>query len=202
MIVLLRVAVVVVLLQVGGCGDMSWIRFLFPQTSQPIAMSDATLFDFSTANTVAAWFPVNDGVMGGVSQSTLTATNDGTALFSGDISFKNNGGFATTQSNFGAPLDLSVYQGLAIRVRGDGKRYGIYLRDGNRNLLHQATFETVAGEWQDIQVPFASFEPTYFGQPARNANPLNPGRISAISFIIEYKQEGAFALELARVGVY
>jgi hypothetical protein len=59
--------------------------------------SDKTLFDFQSA-TNAAWRVVNDNVMGGVSTSRFEATN-GVALFRGDVSLENNGGFASVRSS-------------------------------------------------------------------------------------------------------
>lgn len=188
-----------VLLQGGGCMfNFSWLR---GAAQSGVPLSGDVLFDFSESGAFTSWFPVNDDVMGGVSQGGLLPSEDGTAIFTGEISFANNGGFSTVQSNFRPPLDLSSHTGLHLRVRGDGKQYAMYLRDGTRNLVHQAAFITIAGEWIDVQLPFTAFQPTFFGQPTR-ANPLDPARLTAISLLIEFKQEGPFALEIARISTY
>ncbi len=171
-----------------------------PNEVEPMTETTA-IFDFSDPAAAAAWTIVNDGVMGGVSQSRITATDTGTMRFTGTISFENNGGFASTQTYFASPLDLSAYAGVALRVLGDGKQYGVYLREGRGRVAYQATFQTVAGEWQEVRLPFSAFLPTFFGSPTV-ANPLNPATINAMTVIIEYSQEGTFALDIAQIAAY
>ncbi|MFZ9858392.1 MAG: CIA30 family protein [Roseiflexaceae bacterium] len=158
------------------------------------------LVDFSLPNETKAWAPLNDGVMGGVSRSELVATTSGTAIFRGVVSFDNNGGFATVQTNFVQPINVSAYRGISVRIKGDSKRYGMYLRTNSRSLVYQATFVTT-GEWQTIQLPFDQFKPTYFGRTVPG-DPIDASIIRSMSVLIEYKQEGPFALEIAHIGVY
>lgn len=160
------------------------------------------MFDFSDPNATTGWFPLNDGVMGGISHSRLVNTQNGTALFTGEVSLANNGGFATMQANFRSTADFSPYSGLRLRVRGDGKAYAVYLSDRPRAILHQADFTTQAGEWIDVLLPFRSFYPTYFGQRVYFTPALDLRRIRSISLLIEKKQAGAFELEIARIGLY
>jgi hypothetical protein len=204
MINALRLLVLVGLLQIGGCnpGALLALLPLSPvNRSEGVPVKSEILFDFSQPGTAQAWFPANDDVMGGVSQSQITTTDAGTALFTGVISFENNGGFATTQVNFNPPVDLSRYTGIEVRVRGDGKRYGMYLDDHPNVINFEAQFQTDVDTWQEIRLPFTDFKPLYFGQRV-SAQPLDPSRIRSMSFIIEYKQEGAFALEIARIALY
>lgn len=158
------------------------------------------LVDFALPNETKPWFSLNDDVMGGVSRSEIVATNNGTAVFRGVVSFENNGGFATVQTNFAQPLNLSEYRGITVKLKGDKKRYGMYLRTNSRSLVYQATFETT-GEWQIIQLPFDLFKPTYFGRTVPG-DPVDASIIRSMSMLIEYKQEGPFALEIAHIGVY
>lgn len=69
---------------------------------------DRVIFDFADpAVNVQDWGIVNDGVMGGVSQSKIRLV-DGKAVFSGIVSTDNNGGFASTRTrNFEPP---SIYR--------------------------------------------------------------------------------------------
>ncbi len=47
----------------------------------------------------------------------------------GIVSTSNSGGFASVRrKNFEPALDLGAYEGLALRLRGDGKRYKMILR--------------------------------------------------------------------------
>ena len=84
------------------------------------AASDKVLFDFSNTN-APAWQVVNDDVMGGVSTSSFRVTN-GIAVFRGEVSLENNGGFASVCS-LPSRHDLAGCDAYVIRVRGDGRRY-------------------------------------------------------------------------------
>ncbi len=154
------------------------------------------IVDFRKADPTT-WRPINDGVMGGLSQSRLTATAAGTALFTGNVSLENNGGFASVRADLSC-LDLSAYSGLLLRMRGDGHQYRLRLRceHGFHDVAYQAGFETHAGEWQTIALPFSDFKPSFRGRAVPDAPPLDVGRIRQLGFLIADKQAGAFALEL------
>jgi hypothetical protein len=77
-----------------------------------------------------AWGALDDVVMGGVSSSSLQIDRTGgeqgmpTGVFKGTVSTANNGGFASIRSkNFEPVEDLSAYEGLELRVKGDGHRF-------------------------------------------------------------------------------
>ena len=149
---------------------------------------------------VSSWQAVNDGVMGGLSQSQLSGTDAGTAIFMGVVSLENNGGFASVRMSLDE-ADLSEYDELAVRVLGDGKRYRLRLRSEDRSdaVAYQATFDTAGDVWQVAEIPFASFLPTYRGRTPRDAPPLDISKIRQIGFMIADKQEGRFRLEIAWV---
>ena len=72
---------------------------LFGTTSASMAGNgQRTLFDFSKPDAAQAWQPVNDGVMGGVSDGRFKITDQGTMEFLGTLSLENNGGFASVRS--------------------------------------------------------------------------------------------------------
>ena len=100
---------------------------------------NSTLFDFAQSSAWDYWRIVNDGVMGGVSSSRMTQTEEGTAVFTGDVSLENNGGFASVEARFDA-VDLSSYDGIEITYRGDGQRYGFNMRDRPAWTVYQADF--------------------------------------------------------------
>jgi hypothetical protein len=155
--------------------------------------------DFARAQP-SSWRAVNDGVMGGLSQSQLRGNDAGTAVFTGVVSLENNGGFASVRTLL-EEVDLSECDGLAVRVRGDGKRYRLRLRNVDRfdGIAYQATFDTASDVWQVVEIPFASFLPTYRGRMPRDAPPLDISKIRQIGFMIADKQEGGFRLEVAWV---
>ena len=58
--------------------------------------------------------------------------------------------------------NLEEYDGVSMRVRGDGRRYKLILRDTEDffALSYHASFDTVEGEWIDVDFPFdAAFTP-------------------------------------------
>lgn len=72
--------------------------------------------------------------MGGVSESALRVVpgagegRDGglraAAVFAGEVKTSNSGGFVSVRTrNASPPLDLSTYDALRLRVKGDGNRY-------------------------------------------------------------------------------
>lgn len=154
------------------------------------------LSDFSKPSTLAGWRVVNDGVMGGRSRSTIRVTS-GHALFAGDVSAENNGGFASVR----APVFAGVtagYDAISMRVRGDGKRYQLRVRMDHRwdGPAYKHPFVAPAGQWQEVELSFAAFEATFRGRPVPGAPPLDAGRIQQVGFLIADKQLGPFKLEV------
>lgn len=161
--------------------------------------TDTVVVDFA-ASSAESWRVVNDGVMGGRSQSDIRDSGRGTAIFSGVVSLENNGGFASVRKTLES-IDLSGSTALAVRVLGDGQRYLLRLRTNDRfdGLAYQATFDTAPDEWQVFVIPFSEFLPTFRGRTILDAGPLDSSSIRQISFMIADKQEGPFSLEIAWV---
>ena len=158
-----------------------------------------TIIDFSRGD--VTWPHINDGVMGGISSGEMSAA-DGYATFRGTVSFENNGGFSSVRSQ-AVVHDLSDFEGLVLRVRGDGKRYGFRLKtdasfDG---VSYQFQIEPPAGEWAEISAPFADFIPIYRGRIVRDHPPLDPSRIATFGLIIS-RQEGPFRIDIESVKAY
>lgn len=54
--------------------------------------------------------------------------------------------------NFSIPEDLSAYDGLELRIKGDGRRYKFMLRT-NRDwdtVAYTTGFDTVKDQWQSV----------------------------------------------------
>ena len=154
------------------------------------------LFDFQAATNSLAWEVVNDDVMGGISTSKFEVTN-GIAVFRGEVSLENNGGFASVRS---APVreNLTGLTAFALRIRGDGRRYKFTARTGAGfdTPLYQSSFTTKPGEWQEHRLAFSDFIPTFRGRVLTDVPPLNPAKINSVGFLISDKQEGPFRLEI------
>lgn len=149
------------------------------------------------------WSIVNDDVMGGRSSSVLKITDEQTLFFSGYVSLENNGGFASIRVRL-ETLDLSEYDGVVLRVRGDGRRYQLRFRTSGSfdGLAYRAEFDTREGEWLEIRLPFETFEPSFRGKVPPQADPLDTSQIRQLGFLIGDKREGKFELEVAWVKAY
>jgi hypothetical protein len=156
-----------------------------------------TLFDFSRPADASPFQPIDDVVMGGRSSSRLAPDPAGFAVFEGLVSLEDGGGFASVRSA-PRPTDLSAYSGVALRVRGDGRRYKLNVRtdaafDG---VTWQAPFHPAPGVWTEVALPFAAFEPRFRGRPVA-AGALDPARVHTFGLLVSDGQAGPFRLELA-----
>ena len=163
----------------------------------------AVIFDFAEAGEVANWYAINDGVMGGMSRGGMQATSEGTAAFTGHISLQNNGGFASVRSR-PAAYDLAGFDGIALRVRGDGKGYKLRLRtdpdfDG---VTYEAAFTPERDTWAAVRVPLGAFVPVFRGRMLSNVPPLDPSQIKTLGLLVSDKQQGPFRLEIAWIAAY
>lgn len=149
------------------------------------------------------WANVNDVVMGGVSDSAMQLTPDGTAVFAGNLSLKNSGGFASVRTVL-ERRKYADFAGFQIRVKGDGKRYSFRARNDDRfdGVVYKFDFETAPDEWIEIDLPFAGFVPSFRGRTLNDALPLDNANIVQIGLLISNKQEGAFRLEVERIEAY
>ena len=165
------------------------------------AAAERTLFDFQTTTNTAAWQVVNDDVMGGVSTSSFRLTN-GVAVFQGEVSLENNGGFASVRS-LPARHELAGCDAFVIRVRGDGRRYKFTARTdpGFDSAIYQCVFTTKKGEWEEHRLPFKQFIPTFRGRVLSGEPPLDPAKVTSVGFLISENQAGPFQLELAWIKV-
>ena len=161
------------------------------------------LIDCNSPGEEKRWEVINDAVMGGLSESRLNMTSDKTALFEGEVSLENNGGFASVRTDIG-DLFLDGFKGLAVRVRGDGKRYRLRVRtvDSSEGFAYQTSFVTQADTWLTLHLPFSVFEPFYRGVVVPNAPALNRSDIRQIGLMIADKQPGYFRLEIEWVKAY
>ncbi len=161
--------------------------------------AEKTVFDFQSATNADAWQIVNDDVMGGLSTSRFCVTN-GLAVFSGDLSLANNGGFASVRS-LPAQHDLGGCDTFGIRIRGDGHRYKFTARINSSfdGPIYQAAFPTSKGQWEEHRLPSKDFVPTYRGRVLSGQPPLRAADVKSVGFLISDKQDGPFRLEIAWV---
>jgi monofunctional biosynthetic peptidoglycan transglycosylase len=161
------------------------------------------IYDFEKPDAIGYWRIVNDGVMGGLSQSSIISSDLGTAIFKGTVSLENNGGFASTRT-IPVAYSLKGYYGIRLRVKGDGKKYQFRLRMGDSfdGVSYRYQFITEAGAWLVIDVPFHECKPVFRGRVLGNRGPIIPDKIKQIGLMISDKQSGKFQIEVDWIKAY
>ena len=144
-----------------------------------------------------SWVAVNDGVMGGLSQSHYREETGYAGVFAGVVSLANNGGFASVR----APLTLTndhADEAMRLRVMGDGQAYSLRLHTDSSlsSIAYAASVKTVNGEISEHRFELSDFHPVWRGRAVHNAPPLNWADVRQIGLMISGKQEGAFRLRL------
>jgi monofunctional biosynthetic peptidoglycan transglycosylase len=120
-----------------------------PATAEDDAMQTELLIEFPSE--AELWPSIDDPVMGGRSRSRMHAEK-GIAIFEGFVSLENNGGFCSVRSE-PTPTDLSAWDGVRLRMRGDGQRYSFRLRTDARfdGVSYQCRFVAPGGTWEWIE---------------------------------------------------
>lgn len=173
--------------------------FLLFLTTLFIPVEMESIYSFTSQNAVGDWRIVNDGVMGGISKSSLLLTSSGHGKFAGHVSLANNGGFASIQLNKKIGL-TTENKFVLIRVKGDGKQYEFRIKaKTSQNASYVHPFSTT-GEWQLIKLPLAEFYPQFFGRILDSPN-FSFQTIEQLSFLIANKREEDFELLIDFIGV-
>jgi len=140
------------------------------------------------------WNIVNDGVMGGISQSSIYLNEANNIKFVGNVSLENNGGFASCRMGYnGSQLKGSTK--FLLRVKGDGNIYKLRFRIGGSYANYSADFSTIKDEWVNIEIPIEDFKPYYFGRKTK-APRFKIHKINSLGILISDKQSGSFSLEV------
>lgn len=167
-----------------------------PTTSKPTPapLPGIELFDFT--NGELNWYTVDDNVMGGVSRSSVSLVEPSLLSFSGNMSLDNNGGFSSVRSNW-MPMNLSDFDGVLLRVLGDGKTYRLRIRSAETGseISYNSVFKTTTDSWELFYLPFADMVPTYRGF-VMDVGQIDKTAIGSFGFMLSDKQPGEFELQV------
>lgn len=158
---------------------------------------------FDTVAACAPWQAIDDRVMGGLSRSRLRFDAAGWAVFEGEVSLQNQGGFASVRASTRALARAGV-AGYGLTVLGDGRSYKFNLRTETSfdGLSYQASFQPPAGAWSEITVWVAGMRPSLRGQMVPRAPRLQPERVCQVGWMVADGQAGPFALGIRQVTVF
>ncbi|MBW4574088.1 MAG: CIA30 family protein [Aphanothece sp. CMT-3BRIN-NPC111] len=178
--------------------------------------TEKLIFDFTKPSDELkdTWGAVDDVVMGGVSESTMQLI-DNAALFTGNVSTANSGGFASVRTrNLEPAINLSGFEGIELRVKGDGKRYKFFLRTEAKwdGISYGYSFDTAYNSWITVRIPFADLIPVFRAKTLKEAELINPSKLSSFQLMLskfEYDGElnpkfepGGFALQVESIKAY
>lgn len=155
------------------------------------------------------WRTVNDNIMGGRSLGDGEIQN-GVMVFAGSTN-TNGGGFSSVRASE-KQWDLTGFNGLAARVRADGRRYVFHVDTGlshnNGNVFYRGEFQTkplidaegdslaTSDTWQEVFVAFPDFVPMVRGRAVTGSvEYLDPSKILGIGLMIDDGLDGPFRLE-------
>lgn len=143
------------------------------------------------------WQSINDGVMGGVSDSRMARTESG-LRFEGVLALENDGGFASVRRTVDG--DLSTARCVRLDVRGDGRTYQFRLRLDRLfdSVAWRADFSPTAA-WQTVDLPFGEFVPVFRGRRVPEAGPVIAADIRQIGFLLADRRAGPFALDIRAI---
>ncbi len=188
----------------------TWIAGVMLMTV-PVPPSDASdsdaqeglvLAEFTSARAEPRWYVVNDNVMGGRSEGDFRI-EQGELYFAGRTN-TDGGGFSSIRTR---PVEfaLSDYDGIRVRVRGDGRRYTWRLTTDARwrgqEIGYWADFDPGEGAWSTVDIPFSRFVPRYRGTRLDGPE-LDPARITGMGLMIYDNLDGPFELRLKSVHAY
>ncbi|KIZ06137.1 hypothetical protein MNEG_1822 [Monoraphidium neglectum] len=141
-----------------------------------------------TAEDLEAWERLDDVIMGGSSSSGLTALEDGSgAAWKGDLVVEGGGFCGARTRKLG--LDLSQFDGLRMRVKGDGQTFKFNIKTADQEdtpeSTYQATFDTSEeGDWTTVHLPWHSFVPVKRAQSDPQGEPLRGEAISKLGLVL------------------
>lgn len=155
------------------------------------------LFNGADTNSFYNWFVVDDGVMGGLSQGSLTLNDAGNIQYTGTVRLENNGGFSSIRHTF-KTKEVSKYKFMVLIIKGDSKNYQFRIKsDTSQRFSYITGFET-SGSWETIKLRLDRFYPSFRGTTLNQHN--YPGKVmEEIAILIGNKQKQSFSLEIEKI---
>lgn len=154
------------------------------------------VIDFTTED---SWRPLNDGVMGGLSEGRITW--DEGMHWVGQTRLENNGGFSSVRAAWGE-YDLEGLSSITIRCKGEGGPFKLTMEMSQRWWMPYAyaSFEPTA-DWQDITIDAKDLTWSQAFTGDMEALPLQQalGSVIRLGFMKYDGTAQAFDLEVASI---
>ena len=178
---------------------MKAILILFFGLSITSYTANESTYEFGSGqNQVNNWVMISDNVMGGVSKSKLEYTENAMIL-TGDISFKNYGGFASVKTTFGK-YDISQFKGVKIKFKSTNQKFAFTLEDKNNWTLpnYKGDFYSISSNtWEEKTIYFKDFKQYQIGDATgKKLEDSVLKNIVRLGIITNEKKEGPFSIEI------
>eukprot|EP00879_Flechtneria_rotunda_P002013 GHRR01002190.1.p1 GENE.GHRR01002190.1~~GHRR01002190.1.p1 ORF type:complete len:439 (+),score=154.06 GHRR01002190.1:1582-2898(+) len=150
--------------------------------------STTSVLPMTTAEELAVWERLDDVIMGGNSSSGLSPSEDiKGAVWTGDLIVE-GGGFCGARTK-SLNLDLSAYDGLQLRVKGDGQIFKFNIKTTDQEDVPESTYQTTFdtssdGNWTTVRIPWHNFVPVTRAQSDPTGEPLDPSKISKLGLVL------------------
>ena len=156
------------------------------------------LVDFSNDVNATRWRVVDDVVMGGRSDGSMSVSrNAGIGVFSGVVSLENNGGFSSIQHEI-EKTSVKHHTKIVIRLKGDGKVYQFRLKAQRSNYYSYVSQFSTNGEWETVEIQLKDMFPQFRGRKLNMPN-FSEEFIEQVTFLISNKKREHFKLIIDRI---
>lgn len=153
--------------------------------------------DFGNKKDGADWYVINDGVMGGLSDSDAMLEKN-SMRFQGAVSLENNGGFASMRGPWG-DYDLSAYETVEIRIKGKGQTLAFTLalyEEWYRPNFKLDIVKTTE-DWEVVELKLSDFQAYQVGRPTGQfMGAEQKAEVIRMGFITNEKKAGPFDFEI------
>lgn len=172
---------------------LTFMLLVFPL----LFLEEMVLFDFQKDKNLSAWVVVDDAVMGGRSKGNLEIHKDGYAVYSGNVSLENNGGFSSLRYQF-EQKNVEPYTTASIRLKGDGKRYQFRVKSDQNDYQSYIYYFNTTGEWETIEIPLAQMKPSFRGR-ALDMPDYEGEVMEELAFLIANYKAESFQLAIDKI---
>ena len=153
--------------------------------------------NFGSTNNQSDWYVINDGVMGGLSESQLGFGED-SFIFKGEVSLQNNGGFSSVRSPFDT-YDLTDFSAVEIKYRATGYDFAFNLATSKvwYRPVFRVPIRDSEGEWVTKVFNLSDFNEVVVGKKTGATLPQEKLKdVIRLGFITNEKRAGKFMLEV------
>ncbi len=158
---------------------------------------EVSLYNFKSDQNLNDWIIVNDGVMGGLSQSEIHLNKDGHAVFYGSISLENNGGFASVRHRLEQD-NVQNYIYVNLIVKGKPSTYQFRFKKNRDDAYSYIQEFEVTSEWQKVRLKLSDFYPRFRGRSLNLPN-FEADTIEEIAVLIGNKRKEKFEIEIDKI---